>query len=64
MFYEREENLIKHIAENSFSVLRAVNGTPQSTLKLFLVECFINISHQPQKNILFCHFKIFYTTIC
>ena len=42
----RTNNLKKKFCgKKSFSVPRGVNGLPPSTLKLVLIECFINFPH-------------------
>ena len=41
MIKGKVKNLIKHLAENSFSVFWGVSLTPFNTLKLFSAKCFI-----------------------
>ena len=58
IFHKREQKIIQHFAEKSFSVFGGAHGRPLNTLKLFLAKCFIIFFHAYEKYI--CHhFKIF-----
>ena len=55
---------VKQFAENSFSALGGVNGTPQKTIKFLLLKyLFFLFFSSIIKSIYFYHFKIFYKTI-